>query len=956
MKTTTKTLATRSLALALGCVIVLAGAPQALATFATGGTITLTNGYRVHTFTSVGTSNLTVTIPGSVEVLIVAGGGGGGDFGGGGGAGGFLTNAAYTVSGGSIMVTVGDGGAGTATPGTTGTKGQNSVFDVLTAYGGGGGGSRLSTGTPLPGLDGAGGGSGGGGSPSDGTYQGKGGAATNGQGNAGGNGPGSGNWGWGGGGGGGAGAAGAAANANNAGAGGVGLVSAICGSNVTYAGGGGGTTYTGGSGTVGAGGAGGGGAGGKGANGVAGTANTGGGGGGGDTGKVGGKGGSGIVIVRYVYQAVPVVDNNIGATGVTERTVWLTGTLTSTGSAQTAWGVLWGTNNPGATMIGWLGGGATNLGAVTTSTTNASTLVSGLSPNTTYYYAYWATNACGTNLAPPTAFTTYAQWPSIANAPASGAWGQAATLNGLLLSSGDDAPTVYVYWGTNSAAWSYTNNIGMQGAGAVSNNVIGLTIGVTYYYQFYATNRYGQSWAPTTNSFSPLSPLPAITSTAISNITAAAATVYGTLSSTGEYTTVVYLFYGTTSGTWTFRNTVGASGVGVVSNQLNGLTPNTAYYYQFAASNAAGWAYAATNSFATAPTLGQTARVYSLWDPADYPALTSSLVLTGGTMTIDTGDGLTNGPVMTTIVGGVTNSYRGQVVPNQSSNVWLSLFSFGSVAISNAVSCTVVGSLGLALAAQGDMTIASTINLSGGNGSDLYQWMSGQGGPGGEAGVATNSFKSNPPDSNHGNGGHSNGLGGGSGGYGTGYGGGFGGTYAAGGGGYGGMGGWGTNSGDFQFGGTNYGDIALTNLYGGSGGGAAYYTSAGGGGGALELVANGTLTIAPTATLSANGGINGGVGSRSVGGGSGGGIILAANRLVVSGTVQANGGNGRSAGGGGGGGGRIALYAKTLTTNGTITVTGGTTSLNGVAGATGTIYVGSGLPWISPPGTGIFFF
>jgi hypothetical protein len=43
--------------------------------YATGGTITTSDGWRIHTFTSVGTSTLTVTRAGKVEVLIVAGGG-----------------------------------------------------------------------------------------------------------------------------------------------------------------------------------------------------------------------------------------------------------------------------------------------------------------------------------------------------------------------------------------------------------------------------------------------------------------------------------------------------------------------------------------------------------------------------------------------------------------------------------------------------------------------------------------------------------------------------------------------------------------------------------------------------------------------------------------------------------------------------------------------------------------
>lgn len=264
-------------------------------TGATGGTITYSGGYTIHTFTASGT--FTPSVTGNVEVLIVGGGGGGGAFGGGGGGGGVIYNSSYAVTTSPITVTVGDGGNGDPTynSGSTGSKGSDSVFGGITATGGGGGGSRI-CGAPCTGVAGASGGSGGGGSPADGAPVGAGGPASPvGQGNDGGNG---GNFGWGGGGGGGAGAKGAAANLNNGGNGGSGLTFSISGNSAYYGGGGGGCVYN--TGTVGSGGTGGGGAGGLLASGVAGTTNTGGGGGGGSAGAyTGGKGGSGIVIVRY---------------------------------------------------------------------------------------------------------------------------------------------------------------------------------------------------------------------------------------------------------------------------------------------------------------------------------------------------------------------------------------------------------------------------------------------------------------------------------------------------------------------------------------------------------------------------------------------------------------------------------------------------------------------------------
>lgn len=257
-----------------------------------GGTVTTSGGYTIHTFTTSGTfivSGGTL----SVDYLVVAGGGGGGGTdGGGGGAGGMKTGTGFSVAAGSYSITVGAGGTG-GTGAGKGTNGGDSIFSTITSTGGGGGGVYNNQ-TGLNGGSGGGGGANGGGSTAGGT-------GTAGQGNNGGSGKGPTNYA--GAGGGGAGAVGgdaAATGSAGGGNGGAGSASSISGSSVTYAGGGGGGTYLG---TAGAGGSGGGGAGtnvNRGT-GTAGTVNTGGGGGGGgDTVGTGGAGGSGIVIIRYL--------------------------------------------------------------------------------------------------------------------------------------------------------------------------------------------------------------------------------------------------------------------------------------------------------------------------------------------------------------------------------------------------------------------------------------------------------------------------------------------------------------------------------------------------------------------------------------------------------------------------------------------------------------------------------
>ena len=332
-------------------------APTAAFIAASGGTesIVCTN-FKVHTFTGPGT--FTVSAVGNaagsntIDYLVVGGAGAGGgnnpsayaDGSGGGGAGGVRMSSgvasgcyaasplgacvsALPVTATGYPVVVGGGGASTPGPGTArGCNGVNSVFSgstTITAAGGGGGGTHSYT-TPLQpnrkGNDGGSGGGPGGGftdasnfgagnTPPVSPPQGQNGGIANSSPDT---------SGAGGGGAGGAGTPGGP-GCSRSGDGGIGITNAITGSNVVYAGGGGGAngppvSLAGGFGGINPGGTGpapqadrGGAANGTTPGcGVAGSANTGGGGGAGAKGNsassIGGTGGSGIVVIRYKFQ------------------------------------------------------------------------------------------------------------------------------------------------------------------------------------------------------------------------------------------------------------------------------------------------------------------------------------------------------------------------------------------------------------------------------------------------------------------------------------------------------------------------------------------------------------------------------------------------------------------------------------------------------------------------------
>ena len=308
---------------------------------ATGGTITTSGDFKIHSFTSPGTFCVsaisTVAAENTVGYMVVAGGGGGGNYtGGGGGAGGFregrnapidnftasplVANAptnAVTLTATAFPITVGGGGVGKNAGGGVGCRGNNSVFSTITSTGGGGGkGNNIDT-PKAPGGSGGGGtenmpstnGAGSGNTPSVAPPQGQNGGT--------GSGPGPNNdYYEEAGGGGGAGATGGNGTHNGGtptGNGGNGVATSITGSPVTYAGGAGGgkgAISPAPSPSVPQGGTGGGGNGSyQATQATTGTANTGGGGGGSGaspsepaTSYLGKNGGSGIVIIRYKFQ------------------------------------------------------------------------------------------------------------------------------------------------------------------------------------------------------------------------------------------------------------------------------------------------------------------------------------------------------------------------------------------------------------------------------------------------------------------------------------------------------------------------------------------------------------------------------------------------------------------------------------------------------------------------------
>ena len=99
----------------------------------------------------------------------------------------------------------------------------------------------------------------------------------------------------------------------------------------------------------------------------------------------------------------PSIENG-EATNVTAAAAWLTGSLTSTGTAATATLLYWGDSNGDANAAAWA---HTNIWTAPQDVQNYTFQATGLSTNTMYYFRFSASNAHGTAWAEPTkAFIT----------------------------------------------------------------------------------------------------------------------------------------------------------------------------------------------------------------------------------------------------------------------------------------------------------------------------------------------------------------------------------------------------------------------------------------------------------------------------------------------------------------------------------------------------------------------
>jgi phosphodiesterase/alkaline phosphatase D-like protein len=243
--------------------------------------------------------------------------------------------------------------------------------------------------------------------------------------------------------------------------------------------------------------------------------------------------------------------------------------------------------------------------------TSVSKAITGLIPNTLYYYRVVGQNGGGTANGAAVTFTTAAAAPTVTTNAASGVGTTGATLNGTVNANNSSTTVTFEYGLDTSYGTTVTaDQSPVSGVTdtAVSKAITGLTPNTTYHYRVV-----GQNAGGTTNgadmTFTTGLAAPTVTTNAASGISATGATLNGTVNANNSSTTVTFEYgldtsYGTT--VTADQSPVTGTTDTAVSKAITGLTPNTTYHYRAVGQNGGGTTNGADMTFTTglaAPTV-----------------------------------------------------------------------------------------------------------------------------------------------------------------------------------------------------------------------------------------------------------------------------------------------------------------------------------------------------------------
>jgi len=229
-----------------------------------------------------------------------------------------------------------------------------------------------------------------------------------------------------------------------------------------------------------------------------------------------------------------------------------------------------------------------------------SEVITGLSPDTTYYFRAYAINSQGTSYGAVYSFTTESSIPTVTTTSgATGVTTSSATVAGNVLT--DNGATItergFVYSMTETNPTTSHSKATVSGTtGTMSREITGLSIGTKYYFRAYATNARGTGYG-NVYSFTTLPGNPSnLVATTLDKDKVSLTWVKG---NGGNYTIVRR---GTTPPANINSGTLIYQGTGT-SMTDTGLSHGTTYYYRAWSATTADWSEAYSSSYTASSTI-----------------------------------------------------------------------------------------------------------------------------------------------------------------------------------------------------------------------------------------------------------------------------------------------------------------------------------------------------------------
>ena len=182
-----------------------------------------------------------------------------------------------------------------------------------------------------------------------------------------------------------------------------------------------------------------------------------------------------------------------------------------------------------------------------------------------------------------------------------------AQLQGRVVTTGGQLPQITLHYGTSDGgtdaeAWEHA--VSVPPGRNYTQILDGLLSNTTYYYRSFAENDFGSDWADASSTLTTLTlSAPSMTTLPPASIGGSLATLEGRVDATGNDVPLVTLYYGTSDGgtnvdDWAQATNLGEQ-TGSFVTTIDGLEPETDYYYAFWAQNALGGDWGGTQQFKT---------------------------------------------------------------------------------------------------------------------------------------------------------------------------------------------------------------------------------------------------------------------------------------------------------------------------------------------------------------------